>query len=368
MLIDLLIIDDLEADFALLVRHLKKQGLEVQARRVETASELISALAEHAPDVVISDYSMPHLTAPQAQAVIKSAGIDVPFIVCSGVIGEEAAVECMRAGAQDFIPKDRLQRLVPAIERELAEAGNRAELRRAEAELRRTAKMNALGQMAAGVSHDLRNLLNPMGLYLRLVERALDRGQFGEVRQQLVDLRTSLVRATEALDRLRDYSRQAPSAPTQEADLNGLVESAITIAHARIYGLSAKTTIERQLTELPKLNVRGSEIVDVFVNLLVNAVEALGPKGGTIWVKSGRVGDDCFVEVTDDGPGIAPEVVSRVFEPFFTTKGAEGTGLGLAMVRACVERHSGRIELETRIGAGSTFRLWFPVATAMPQA
>lgn len=363
-MLDLLIIDDLDGDFALLVRHLKKQGLDVVARRVDTEAALLGALRERVPDVVISDYSMPDLTAPRAFRAVRSMGLDVPFIVCSGVIGEEAAVECMRAGAQDFIPKDRLQRLVPAIERELAEARNRAELRRAAAELQRTAKMRALGQMAAGVSHDLRNLLNPVGLYLRLVDRALERNQTAEAHKHLNEVRTALGSATEALDRLRDYSRQAPEAPTREVDLNGLIDSAITIAHARIYSLSAKTVIERQLTEIPKLQLRGSEIVDVFVNLLVNAVEALGPSGGKIWVKTSRSDREVTVEVSDDGPGMVPEVEARAFEPFFTTKGSEGTGLGLAMVRACVEHHGGRVELETRTGAGATFRLRFPIGTA----
>ena len=360
-MLDLLVIDDTDDDYALLVRYLKKQGLFVTARRVDTPAALQAAIAERPPEAVICDYSMPELTAPRAQEILRSAGLDVPFIVCSGAIGEEAAVECMRAGAHDFIPKDRLQRLVPVLERELVEAGTRAELRRAAAELQRAEKMRALGQMAAGVSHDLRNLLHPMSLYVRLVDRALERNQLGEARDNLGEVKKAIVRATEALDRLRDYSRQTPEPATARTDLNALVDGAIALAHARIVSLKAATTVERELGQLPLVEVRQSEVADALLNLLVNAIEALGKGGGTIVVSTGCTTDQCYIEVRDDGPGMPPEVETRVFEPFFTTKGLDGTGLGLAMVYSCMQRHKGRVELTTGVGKGTAFRLWFPL-------
>ena len=360
-ILDLIVIDDSNDDVDLLVRYLCKHGVNATARHVDTPATLLTALAHHTPDVVICDYSMPELNAPEAHAIVRAAGLDVPFIVCSGAIGEEAAVECMRAGAHDFIPKDRLQRLVPVIEREIAEAKTRAELRRTAVELRRADKLRALGQMAAGVSHDLRNLFNPMTLYLRLVERALDREQPNEARSHLAEVRVAITRATEALDRLRDYSRQAPEPPTEEVDLNHLVESAISLAHARIISLSAATVVNRRLGKIVPLELRSGEVLDALINLLINAIEALGETGGTILVSTGRVDKACFVEVRDDGPGMSAEVEARAFEPFFTTKGIEGTGLGLAMVYACMQRHQGRIEIETSSGNGTAFCLWFPV-------
>lgn len=362
--LDLLVVDDTEDDYNLLLRYLRKQGFAVNARRVDTPATLARAIAERAPEAVICDYSMPELTAPEAQQTLRKAGLDVPFIVCSGAIGEEAAVECMRAGAHDFIPKDRLQRLVPVLERELAEATNRAELRHTAAELRSSEKMRALGQMAAGVSHDLRNLLHPMSLYVRLVERALDRNHPDEAKNHIVEVRKTIGRATEALDRLRDYSRQAPEPATEQADLNSLVVAAIELAHARIVSLSTTTVIEHELGEIVPLELRASEVVDALLNVLINAIEALGTRRGTIRVTTGRLDDECFVAVHDDGPGMPPEVEARVFDPFFTTKGLDGTGLGLAMVYACMQRHKGRVELTTAPGEGSTFRLLFPIVPA----
>ena len=107
------------------------------------------------------------------------------------------------------------------------------------------------------------------------------------------------------------------------------------------------------------------EIVGALVNLIVNAIDAM-PDGGTITLRSGEAERGGWVEVADDGPGMPPEVERRVFEPFFTTKGAEGTGLGLAMVYATVQRHGGSVKLETAPGKGTTFRLWFPATSSAP--
>jgi signal transduction histidine kinase len=102
--------------------------------------------------------------------------------------------------------------------------------------------------------------------------------------------------------------------------------------------------------------------VSALVNLVVNAIDAITGSGGRgdITLRSGAAGEGSFVEVEDEGPGMAPEVQRRIFEPFFTTKGAEGTGLGLAMVEAAVVRQRGRITVDTAPGRGTTFRLWFP--------
>ena len=104
---------------------------------------------------------------------------------------------------------------------------------------------------------------------------------------------------------------------------------------------------------------RPSEIVSALVNVIVNAVDAM-PDGGTIVVRTRAADDGARVEVVDDGPGMPSDVANRVFEPFFTTKSEEGTGLGLAMVRRCAERHGGSVSLDTAPGTGTTISLWFP--------
>jgi response regulator RpfG family c-di-GMP phosphodiesterase len=132
----ILLIEDSESDAFLLLRELRKAGYDVESERLETAEDMKSALADKTWDLVICDYSLPHLDAPRALEVLKSSGLDLPFILVSGTIGEESAIDALKAGAHDFIIKGKYARLGPAIERELREADVRRDRRRAEQELK----------------------------------------------------------------------------------------------------------------------------------------------------------------------------------------------------------------------------------------
>ncbi len=131
-----LIVEDSEDDAILLLRELRRGGYEPVFERVETPSAMENALAKHAWDVVISDYVMPCFSGPEALKLLQQSGYDIPFIIVSGKIGEDVAVEAMKAGAHDYIIKGNLARLIPAIERELREAAVRRERKAAEKELK----------------------------------------------------------------------------------------------------------------------------------------------------------------------------------------------------------------------------------------
>ncbi len=131
----LLIIEDSDNDAQLLLRDVKRLGYKVEYERVETADQVRSALANQTWDLVICDYSLPHLDAPSALSILQSTRLDLPFIIVSGTIGEESAVSALKSGAHDFIIKGKFARLGPAIERELREAETRRERKRAEEEL-----------------------------------------------------------------------------------------------------------------------------------------------------------------------------------------------------------------------------------------
>jgi PAS domain S-box-containing protein len=132
---NILIIDDSEDDARLIIRELRNSGYEPDFKRIDTAEEMKAALAEKVWDIILSDYSMPSFSGITALEILKGSGLDLPFIIVSGKIGEETAVELMKAGAHDYILKDNLSRLSPAIEREIQEAGERRRRRDAEAEL-----------------------------------------------------------------------------------------------------------------------------------------------------------------------------------------------------------------------------------------
>ena len=137
-LLRVLIVEDMEDDAILLRRELTRAGYDLHWKRVQTEETMIAALNQEPWDIVISDYSMPTFDALGALHVVKSLGLDLPFIICSGTIGEDVAVLAMKAGAHDFIVKGQFKRLLPAIDRELREAKDRAERRRAEEALRKS--------------------------------------------------------------------------------------------------------------------------------------------------------------------------------------------------------------------------------------
>jgi len=249
----------------------------------------------------------------------------------------------------------------------LSQAARYAQLARSYAELRasretleRTQKLRALGQMSAGVSHDLKNILNPLSLHLQFLQRRLP-ADATDAHDSVNEMRDVLKRGLQTIERLREFSRQAPSTAAEEVDLNALVAEALSIARPRLRSTQHDIhyKVIEELGAPGRVRVVAADAVAALVNLIVNAVDAM-PKGGTITVRSGTSAEGPFVSIVDDGPGMPPEVEARVFEPFFTTKGREGTGLGLAMVYAFMQRSHGRIGLVTAAEKGSAFTLTFP--------
>jgi signal transduction histidine kinase len=244
-------------------------------------------------------------------------------------------------------------------------ARSHTDLRASEEALARTEKLRALGQMAAGVSHDLKNILNPLSLQLQLVRRAISQGNDADALETVTQMTQVLQRGVQTIERLRDYSRQSRESRAEQVDLDRLVHEASEIARPRMAARGGRLNrIQEELGGAPPVVGRSGEIVSALVNLIVNAIDAM-PNGGTIWLRTGQRDGGSWVQVADDGPGMAPEVERRVFEPFFTTKGEEGTGLGLAMVYACVQRYGGSVKLETAPAKGTTFTLWFPRSSSV---
>lgn len=246
------------------------------------------------------------------------------------------------------------------------------ELRRSHEELRasqellvRTEKLRALGEMAAGISHDLANILNPISLHMELLAHAIDHGDAAKSRERIEKVRQIVRHGSEMLQTLNRFSRQLPELALETVDLNCLAHEAAELAKPRMARPgSAWSEIREELGSPPAVSARPGEVVSALLNVIVNAIDAM-PKGGTIVVRTQESRGGALVEVADDGPGMTPEVARRVFEPFFTTKGEAGTGLGLAMVRGCAERHGGTVTLETSAGQGTKIGLWFPPARGL---
>jgi signal transduction histidine kinase len=354
-------IDHVGADGAAILRRVDSERVRVAVSRGSPDSLENSV---HEADVIDDDAGRRVLAATGGAFASQ---ITLPLISSGAIFG---GLVLLLAQGHELNPEQMqiAAALADLCATALGRADHVAKLVQANAELRasrevlaRTEKLRALGQMAAGVQHDLRNVLNPLGMHIQIVERALAKGDVDTGRASVQECKGVVRRGTEMLDRLRAFSRQAPGEAAHEVDLNALAREAVAIARPRMSARGgALARIVENLGEVPPVIARGEEVLAAIVNLVVNAIDAM-VSGGTITAKTGKTESEAWISVADTGPGMTPEVQARIFEPFFTTKGTEGTGLGLAMVFATMQRHRGRVTLDTAPGQGATFTLFFPL-------
>jgi signal transduction histidine kinase len=245
------------------------------------------------------------------------------------------------------------------VESYSALAQSYAELKSSRDALARSERLRILGQMAAGISHDVKNILNPLNLQLELLRRRLAKSDIEAARETITTMADVIRHGIDVVDRLREFSRQAPEI-AEAVDVERMITTAVELSRPRV-AQHRGIELTAETTPAPRIRARASELTTALVNLIVNATEAM-PDGGTITVTNGERDGGTWIAVTDNGPGMPADVEQRVFEPFFTTK-TEGTGLGLAMIYAFVQRFNGRITLDTMPGNGTTFTLWFPAAS-----
>jgi two-component system cell cycle sensor histidine kinase/response regulator CckA len=367
-----LIVEDSEEDSDLIVLELKRGGYEPLYRRVDTAEGMAEALEDTSWDVVLSDFSMPRFSVSEALSMVQQKGLDLPFVIVSATIGEEAAVEAMKAGAHDYILKHRLGRLVPAVKRELRESAIRRERRNLEEQLRHAQKLESLGLLAGGVAHDFNNLLTGILGNASLVLDVIDPDP--AVRGMLLDIIRASERAADLTRQLLAYAGKGKFV-IEPVDASALVRDISELIRS-----SVPRTVDLSLNlhaDPPAIEGDASQIQQLVMNLILNAVEATGERPGVVRVRTGirevRFGEPVghfrpepppagtyvCVEVTDDGCGMAESVKSQIFDPFFTTK-FTGRGLGLAAALGIVRGHRGAIGVDSSEGLGSTFTVLLP--------
>lgn len=250
-------------------------------------------------------------------------------------------------------------------------------------------RIQALTLLAASVAHEIGNPLNALHIHLQLMERELKKLKSGAERPVRVSVkaRSQSVAGSsvgESAAKLEQYLGVAKGeinrldyivtqflhairpAPPQlkPASLNGAVEKTLSLLQPELQnrGINVKTKLDRRLPDAP-LDI--IQLQQVLVNLVKNAMQAM-TKGGALTLQTGEGSDGVWVSVADTGGGIPQEQLNRIFEPFYTTK-KKGSGLGLMIVQRIVRAHGGRIDLESDVGRGTTFRIWLPLHERKPR-
>ena len=363
----LLIVEDSEDDAALLLLLLRQAGFEINSERVDSAGALARALNENW-DIIISDHSMPHFSGTEALKTVRARDADVPFIFVSGTIGEDVATDAMRTGAQDYVMKTNLKRLVPAVQRELRDAGERKERRRLDRRVQQLQKYEAIGRLVGGIAHDFNNMI---GAILGWAEMGCEETQPGNgLHNRFQKIRDQSVRAGKLTSQLLAFAG-GQVLQTRKINLNILVKEEMGLL-SRIIG----EDIEVRVHVAPDLRVTladPTQIEQVLMNLCLNARDAMAG-GGQLLIETqnvelgaefcrnhayGRPGSYVLLSVTDTGVGMDTATMDTMFEPFFTTKETgKGTGLGLATVHGIVNQHGGFILTSSEPGKGTSFQVY----------
>lgn len=392
----ILIVDDNVASVCLLQTVLDRLGFSQVMSTTDSRCALMD-IERTQPDLIILDLNMPRVSGYDILQMLGrglSSAVHLPVLVLTGDVSPTAKLRALASGATDFlnIPFDsselfirirnllksrflqlkvqeqnvRLEQRVAERTAELSEA--LSELRRTQEQMLRQERLHAFSEMAGGVVHDFNNaLMSVIGYSELLLEDPETLNDHDTVIEYLRMVNTAGRDAAHVVGRLRDFYRPREFADVfASLDLNQLFAQVASMTQPRWKGQAlaqgCTISVELDLADVPRVSANEAEIRELVTNLIFNAVDAM-PDGGTITLRTRHCDEEVVCEVVDSGLGMSEEVRTRCLEPFFSTKGEKGTGLGLSMVFGAVRRHNGKIEIESEVGCGATFRIRFPVCT-----
>ncbi|HXF42852.1 MAG TPA: ATP-binding protein [Pyrinomonadaceae bacterium] len=405
---NLLIVDD-----SAVVRKSIRTVLERFYDCSEAASvlEAFNLLKSQNFELVITDVLMPGLSGIELVRRVSEAYPDTAIIVVSGVDRPQRALDAVRLGAFDYLIKPYDNEVLEwtvsrALERrELIlnskkykadlELRNqellrgKRELERLQAQIVQNEKMASLGQLAAGVAHELNNpvgyLYGNLDLVDSSIQQLLDIIRFyddldlpshirekieeykksvcfdqtvADIRSILADCRDGAERVRDIVQNLRTFSR-LDEAEFKRTDLHEGIDSTIRLLSRYFSG--GKIRLIRDYSKVSVIEAFPAQLNQVWMNLLVNAAQAIGPNAGEVKIKTWEDDQNVCVEISDTGPGIPSDILNRIFDPFFTTKPVgEGTGLGLSITFGIIERHDGEITVRNLHPHGACFTVKIP--------
>jgi two-component system NtrC family sensor kinase len=404
----ILIVDDEEAVRKMFASYLSER---YECTTAASTDEALALLAVESYALVITDMMMPGRSGVELLREVTSSHPDTVVIMVSAVERPQRMRDALRIGACDYLIKPcELDVLLFSVERGLERRALKrtariykarlekknteleartAELQRLQAQMIHSAKMASLGQLAAGIAHELNN---PAGFvygnmeFLRAGVVSLDQvwavyddvslpaelsGRISAVKEEVgyenilkdlhsifADCREGAERIREVVQNLRVFSR-LDEADFKRAEIHQGIESTIRLL-SRYYS-GGHITLRREYGNLPPVNCYAGQLNQVWMNLLVNAAQAI-EEGGEVCIKTSFDSHAAYVAIIDSGCGIAEEHLDKIFDPFFTTKPVgEGTGLGLSIAYSIIQRHGGSITVESSRYAGTTFTITIPL-------
>ena len=373
--IHVLHIEDSEEDSILIKELLTEDGLPCEVKRIEKRSEVFDALSKDSFDVILSDCRLPQFSGLHALEIVHALKPEIPFIFVSGTIGEEMAIESLRNGATDYILKDRLSRLGPAVRRALVEAEERSLRRQLQCRLRESERLEAVGTLSKGIAHDFNNILTIILGHTSFLSTEYDRPQ--RVLEITEVITQAAVRAADVVEQLLTFAHTS-NGHVVLTDLNRHVEETLRIMESH---LPPHINLTFESTEdLPHILAAPNQLERIVMNLVTNAIDSM-PDGGRIKLSTSQpipreIRDSlstgtnkhyACLQITDTGTGIDPATRQHIFEPFYTTKErTRGTGMGLPVVYGLMQAHHGQIEVESEPGKGTTISLFFPIPPPHP--
>jgi two-component system, cell cycle sensor histidine kinase and response regulator CckA len=367
-----LLVEDDDAYAGLLSKELEAVRVPLWLRHVTSLDAALGALGDAPPDAILLDLGLPDSAGAATVARVHAAAPAVPIVVLTSHDDEAMALQAVKHGADDYLVKGSADG--PAVARAIRYARERSGLRRTliarEEQLRQAHRMEAVGRLAGGVAHDFNNVLTAILGYTELLLSQFDEGD--PRRGDVMEIRQAAERAAGLTRQLLAFSRKQVM-QTRIVRLNDVV----TGLEGMLRRLVGQDIVIDVTTDPALWEVRADpgQVEQVLMNLAVNARDAM-PAGGRLTISTGNIamdapdplatpglrpGEYVWVAVTDTGTGIPETARPYIFEPFFTTKPVgKGTGLGLATVYGIVKQMAGGIYLESKEGAGTRFRVYFP--------
>ncbi len=364
-LIRTLFVEDQPADVELAVAALSRSGFAVQKDVVDEKEPFLERIRGNSYDVVIADYRLPQWSGLEAIQLLRQENIDTPVILCSGLLGDINAGECLKQGAADYVLKENLGRLPTSVRQALREKKLLDDNKRNQRELARSNR--ELEQFAYVASHDLQEPLRMIAAYTQILADRY-RGKLDEKADKYIHyVVDGATRMQTLIDDLLALSLVGHKGIVKrDTDCAAAIETAKKNLEVAI----KKSGAQVELGPMPFVEADPALLPQVFQNLIGNSIKFRGAEAPMIRIWAEKQRQEWTIAVADNGIGIAPEHSQAIFGAFkrlHTQAEYPGSGIGLSVCKKIIEQHEGRIWAEPAPGGGTVFKFTLPVAKPTPR-